>query len=224
MTSRKVLSYADERLRAISDPVTEFGDDLKSLIRDMVDTIEVHGGAGLAAPQIGVVQRVLVIKPKLFVEESPDTSYSADIWVLVNPVIKTAGSAQTWPEACLSVPLSSGSVVRYEECEVKYQRLDGSENTVTVKWPLAGALQHENDHLNGILYLDRVGTLERSLIVRRLAKVVKHASRAAEIRKEQEILDLRGPKALQAYRAQKSGSAAVEKRRNKPGKKFGRSK
>lgn len=224
MTAKRVLHYPDERLRAISDPVTEFGEDLKSLVQDIVDTLEVQGGAGLAAPQIGVAQRVLVIKPKLFVEESPDTSHSPDVWVLVNPIVRAAGSEQKWPEACLSVPLSSGNVTRHEECEVKYQRLDGTEHTLFVKWPLAGALQHENDHLNGILYLDRVGTLERSLITRRLTKAVKHAGRAAEIRKEQEILDLRGPKALLAYRAQKSGAASGEKRRNKPGKKFGRSK
>lgn len=200
MTSRKVLSYPDERLRAISDPVTEFGDDLKSLVQDMVDTIEVQGGAGLAAPQIGVTQRVLVIKPKLFVEESPDTSHSPDTWVLVNPVVRANGSEQKWPEACLSVPLSSGNVLRQEECEVKYQRLDGSENTVTVKWPLAGALQHENDHLNGILYLDRLGILERDLLARRITKAQRIQKRTAERKREQEVFDLRGLEGLRKYR------------------------
>ena len=224
MTARRVLHYPDERLRAISDPVTEFGDSLKSLVQDMLDTIEVQGGAGLAAPQIGVSQRVLVIKPKLFVEESPDTTYSPESWVLVNPVVRPTGEEQRWPEACLSVPMGSGNVIRREECEVKYQRLDGSENTVTVKWPLSGALQHENDHLNGILYIDHVGNLERSMIVRRLVKATRSAGRLAEARREQEILELRGPKALLAYRAKKSGQAVPEKRRAKSGKTFGRLK
>lgn len=224
MTAKRVLHYPDERLRAISDPIVEFGDDLKSLVQDMIDTIEVQGGAGLAAPQIGVAQRVLVIKPKLFVDENPDTSYSQESWVLVNPVIRAGGNEQRWPEACLSVPMGSGNVIRQEECEVKYQRLDGTENTVAVGWPLAGALQHENDHLNGILYIDHVGNLERSMITRRLAKATRHVGRLAEARREQEILELRGPKALFAYRAKKSGQAVPEKRRAKPGKKFGRIK
>jgi len=200
MTSRKVLSYPDERLRAISDPVTEFGEDLKSLVQDMVDTLEVQGGAGLAAPQVGVAQRVLVIKPKLFVEESPDASHSADTWVLVNPVVRASGPEQKWPEACLSVPMCSGNVMRHEECEVKYQRLDGTEHTVAVKWPLAGALQHENDHLNGVLYLDRLGILERDLLARRITKAQRIQKRTAERKREQEAFDLRGLEGLRKYR------------------------
>jgi peptide deformylase len=224
MTARRVIHYPDERLRSIAEPVTEFGDNLKSLVQDMVDTIEVQGGAGLAAPQINVAQRVLVIKPKLFVEESPDTTYSPESWVLVNPVVRPSGEEQRWPEACLSVPMGSGNVVRHEECEVKYQRLDGSENTVTVKWPLSGALQHENDHLNGILYIDHVGHLERSMIVRKIEKMRRQIGHLAEARREQEILDLRGPRALQAYRARRAGQAVPEKKRDKPGKKFGKLK
>lgn len=224
MTSRKVLSIPDKRLREISDPVSQFDDDLKSLVQDMVDTLEVMGGAGLAAPQIGTHKRVLVIKPKLFVEESPDTSHSPDTWVLVNPIVRPSGAQQRWPEACLSVPLGSGNVVRHEECEVKYQRLDGTENTVTVKWPLAGALQHENDHLNGILYIDHVGTLERSLILRKVEKMHARLEDIAEARKEQEILDLRGPKALQKYRSEKRGQATPEKVRSKRPKRFNKLK
>jgi peptide deformylase len=224
MTTRKVLSYPDPRLREISEPVTQFDDELKTIVQDMVDTIEVMGGAGLAAPQIGVHKRVLVIKSKLFVEESPDASYSPETWVLVNPVIRASGSTQRWSEACLSVPLGSGNVDRHEDVEVKYQRLDGTENTVTVKWPLSGALQHEADHLNGILYIDHLGTLERSLVVRKVEKMHKRLSELAEAKKEQEILDLRGSKALLKYRAEKAGQAVPEKRRDKPGKKFGRLK
>lgn len=224
MTARKVLSIPDDRLRDISDPVTEFNDDVRSLVQDMVDTLEVMGGAGLAAPQIGAHKRVLAIKPKLFVEESPDTSYSPETWVLINPVVRPGGTKQRWSEACLSVPLGMGNVERHEECEVKYQRLDGTENTVTVKWPLSGALQHENDHLNGVLYIDHVGNLERSLILRKVEKVHKLAAQAAEARKEQEILDLKGSRALLKYRAEKSGQEVPEKRRPKKSKRFGRLK
>lgn len=224
MTTRKVLSIPDPLLREISEPVSDFGDDLKSLVQDMVDTIEVMGGAGLAAPQIGTHKRVLAIRPKLFVEENPDTSYSPDTWVLVNPVVRPSGSKQRWSEACLSVPLGMGNVDRHEDCEVKYQRLDGTENTVTVKWPLSGAVQHENDHLNGILYIDHVGNLERSLILRKVEKMHQRVAQLAEARKEQDILDLRGPRALMKYRAEKSGQAVPEKSRPKKAKRFGRLK
>ena len=224
MTSRKVLSYPDPQLREISEPVAQFDEDLKVLVQDMVDTIEVLGGAGIAAPQIGAQKRVLAIKNKLFTEESPDPSYSPETWVLVNPVIRTSGPTQRWQEACLSVPMGHGNVERYEECEVKYQRLDGSENTVTVKWPLSAALQHEADHLNGVLYIDRLGTLERSLVVRKIAKLQKLMNEHTEAKKEQEILDLRGPKALMSYRAKKSGQAVPEKTRKKSPKRFGRQK
>lgn len=224
MTTRKVLTIPDGRLREISDPVTEFGDELKSLVQDMVDTIKVMGGAGLAAPQIGTPKRVLVIKPKLFVDENPDVSYSPESWVLVNPIVRVSGPKQRWPEACLSVPLGSGNVERYEDCEVKYQRMDGTENTVTVPWPLSGALQHESDHLNGILYIDHVGNLERSMILRKVEKMHKRVDQLAEARKEQDILDLRGPKALLKYRAEKSGQAVPEKPRDKKPKRYGKLK
>lgn len=224
VTALKILAHPDERLREISEPVTDFGDDLKTLVQDMVDTLEVKGGAGLAAPQIGTSKRVLVLRPKLFVEESPDVSYSPDTWVLVNPVVRTSGSTQRWQEACLSVPMGTGLVDRHEECEVKYQRLDGSEHTVTVKWPLSGGIQHEADHLNGVLYLDRVGAMERSMIIRKIEKSRKESGRRAEQKKQQEILDLRGTKALLKYRAEKSGKAAPDKRREKPRKKFGQQK
>lgn len=224
MTARKVVCIPDVTLREISDPVSEFGDELSTLVQDMVDTIEVRGGAGIAAPQIGVHKRVLVIRPKLFVDENPDTSHSPDNWVLVNPVVRTTGPKQRWSEACLSVPYGMGNVERHEECEVKYQRLDGTENTVTVKWPLSGAVQHENDHLNGVLYIDHVGSLERSLILRKVEKMQKISAQAVEARKEQDILDLKGPRALLKYRAEKSGQAVPEKRRTKTPKKYGKLK
>lgn len=224
MTTRKVLSVPDPLLREISDPVTEFGDSLKTLVQDMVDTLEVMGGAGLASPQIGVLKRVLAIKPKLFADESPDSSYSPDTWVLINPVVRPTGEKQRWSEACLSVPLGMGSVERHEACEVKYQRLDGTEHTVTVQWPLAGAVQHENDHLNGVLYVDHVGNLERSMILRKVEKMHHKVAQLAEARKEQEILDLKGPKALLKYRAERNGQQLPEKTREKKPKRFGRAK
>ena len=221
MTARKVLTFPDTRLREISDPVSDFNDELKSLVQDMVDTLEVMGGAGLAAPQIGAHKRVLVIKPKLFVEESPDTSYSPESWVLVNPVVHVTGEQNRWPEACLSVPMSSGNVERHEACEVKYQRLDGTEHTVTVSWPLSGALQHENDHLNGILYVDRLGVLERNMLVKKISKMQRSQKRVSERKREQDVFDLRGTEGLRKYRQKRNQAPQVKSTRTHTTQKSG---
>lgn len=211
MTARKVLTFPDPRLRDVSDPVSEFNDDLKTLVQDMVDTLEVQGGAGLAAPQIGTHKRVLVIRPKMFVDENPDTSHSPDNWVLVNPVISASGNNVRWPEACLSVPMGNGNVERQESCEVRYQRLDGTELSVSVKWPLSGALQHENDHLNGILYVDRLGVLERNLLTKRIAKIQRAQKRVSERKREQEVFDLRGVEGLRKYRQKRNQAPQVKR-------------
>jgi len=211
MTTRKVLSYPDEGLKGVSSPVQEFNDDLKSLIQDMVDTIEVMGGAGLAAPQIGVQQRVLVIRPKLFVEESPDTSYSPDTWVLVNPeFVSKSDKCERWQEGCLSVPGAFGTVNRHASCTVKYRRHDGTDAQVDLEWPLSGAVQHEMDHLEGLLYVDHLGKLEKAMVLKKLKKNEVLLERAREMKKQQDILDLKGPAALKKYQQNKNAPVSTK--------------
>lgn len=185
MTAQRILTIPDDRLRVSSEAVTEFDDSLKSLVQDMIDTLEVSGGRGLAASQIGVHSRVVVVRA----EEAPDTKTPAPPMVLVNPALSVRGVKKRWQEACLSVPAGSGNVERYEECEVSYQDQDGASHSFIATWPLAGILQHEVDHLDGVLYIDRVGNLERSLILRKVAKLQKSAKRALEARRR---LSLKG--------------------------------
>ena len=176
MTAQRILTIPDDRLRQPSQEVVEFGDDLKTLVRDMIDTLEVSGGRGLAASQIGVHQRVVVVRTE---EISQTEGGAPPPMVLVNPVLRGRGDRRKWREACLSVPAGSGNVERYEECEVTYQDQGGESHTLVASWPLSGVLQHEIDHLDGVLYIDRVGNLERSLILRKVAKLQKNAKRAA---------------------------------------------
>lgn len=208
----------------MSVPVSEFNEDLKTLVQDLVDTLEVSGGAGLAAPQIGVTQQVLVIKTQSFTDSCPDDSFGPGVWVLVNPKLEVSGPVQRWKEACLSVPGVGGTVPRSTTCEVSYQRLDGTEHSVTVGWPLSGAVQHEADHLQGRLYIDHLGQLERAMVLKALEKRKKLLAKQAEARHERTLLELRGEKALLSYRAKRDGHGPPERRRNKQGKRFGQAK
>jgi peptide deformylase len=174
MTAQRILTIPDDRLRQRSQEVVEFGDDLKSLVQDMIDTLEVSGGRGLAASQIGVHQRVVVIRA-----DQVDGSEGSAPMVLVNPVLVGRGGKRKWQESCLSVPAGFGNVERHEECEISYQDQEGASHTLIASWPLAGVMQHEADHLDGVLYIDLVGNLERSLILRKVAKMQKSAKRAA---------------------------------------------
>lgn len=211
MTTRKVLSYPDDRLKRVSAPVQEFDENLKTLIQDMVDTIEVMGGAGLAAPQIDVHQRVLVIRPKLFATENPDPSYNPDIWVLVNPeIVSKSDQCERWQEGCLSVPGAFGSVNRNTSCVVRYKRHDGTEDVVELEWPLAGAVQHEMDHLEGVLYIDHLGKLEKAMVLKKVKKIEVQVERAKELKKQQDILDLKGPAALKRYQNNKRVNASTK--------------
>jgi len=213
MTNRRVLSYPDPQLKLVSSPVDDFGADLQTLISDMVDTLEVQGGVGLAAPQIGVQKRVLVIKASVFDCVNPDESSWTDAnhFVLVNPEIVTKHSAcERWQEGCLSVPGAFGTVSRSTSCTVKYKRHDGAEAQLDLTWPLSGVLQHEFDHLEGVLYIDHLGKLEKAMVLKKIKKIETNVERAKELKKQQDILDLKGPAALKRYRQNKNENVSAK--------------
>ena len=142
------------------------------LAQDLFDTCNVETGAGLAAPQIGVHKRVVVINCAALDAESPEP-YSADqdYWVLVNPMLELSGEKVSWEEACLSVPNTHALVERSSSVQVTYQNINGEDQQVDVVWPLAGVVQHECDHLDGQLYIDRISRLKRNIALRRMKKV-----------------------------------------------------
>ena len=217
MTNRRVLSYPDSKLAQKAAPVQAFDQTLASLIADLIDTLEVQGGIGVAAPQIGVGLRVLVVKPECFGYENPDTqSCSQDPYLaLVNPEI-VSSSAETirWSEACLSVPGASGIVARASSVRVKYQRANGVETELEVNFPFAGVLQHEIDHLEGRLYIDHLGRLERDIVLKKLNKISKAKDRAAQQKKLQDVYDTQGPIGFQKHLRASSGKKAKAARRS----------
>ncbi len=142
MATRKIVLVGDDVLRKRSKEVTAFDHKLGSLIDDMVETMYKNDGAGLAAPQVGVLKRVVVI------------DVDDHLYELVNPIIISATGVQEGPEGCLSIPGRYGTVERPNEVTVHAQDRSGKPVTVTGSEMLARALCHELDHLDGKLYPD----------------------------------------------------------------------
>ena len=153
---RKIITWPHEKLRSKSQLIADVALE-SELVKDLIDTCNVNMGAGLAAPQIGVNKRIVVIKPSAFGKENPDPSaYNADYMVLINPILENAGDELTWNEACLSLPGIDGKVCRSENTLVKYTSETGEEKRLIAEWPFSGGLQHECDHLDGKLFIHRM--------------------------------------------------------------------
>ena len=145
MAVREILLFGNETLRQRSEEVTEFNEELWTLLDDMYDTMTEANGIGLAAPQIGVLKRVVVI----------DVDDDNGIIELVNPVIESMSGEQTGEEGCLSIPNRYESVTRPMTVTVRAQDRKGNSFTITAEGFKARALCHEIDHLDGILYIDK---------------------------------------------------------------------
>ena len=142
MATRKIVEIGDEKLRKHCKPVEKFDLRLKMLLKDMAETMYKNNGAGLAAPQVGILKRVCVV------------DVGDQLYELVNPVIVSAEGEQTGPEGCLSIPERAGVVTRPMKVVIKAQNAKGDPIEVTGEGFLARALCHEIDHLDGVLYVD----------------------------------------------------------------------
>ena len=140
----------------------------------MEDTVRVHAGAGLAAPQIGESIRAVIINMAGMKFANPDDSseYFQDpkLWLLLNPHLSNIGGTLEWEEGCLSVPWHTATVVRGEYLDLEYQTFSGEQKHILLKGPAAGVIQHECDHLNGKLFLDRISRLRSSRIKKSIEK------------------------------------------------------
>jgi peptide deformylase len=188
MVYRKVLQWPDSRLKEISQAVLTFDDSLVQLVNDMCDTVNVVLGAGLAAPQIGVHKRVVVLRcaPFEFSNPSPHEK-DKDICVLINPELELSGDESIWQESCLSVPKYSGKVRRRRHANLKYQDINGISYEMKVNWPFSGALQHECDHLDGIVFIDRLGKRAQQEIKRKIYRALRippHKVKKPKVEKE----------------------------------------
>ena len=166
MAIKKILTYPNPVLRQKAETVTGFDDSLKQLAADLTETMYAAPGAGLAANQIGVCLRVAVIDVPTEKEEKKHL-------VLVNPEIIEKEGCQVDEEGCLSVIDLTANVERYSKLLVQAQDLDGKTWEFPAEDFFARAIQHELDHLKGILFIDHLSALKRSLYKRRLKKLLR---------------------------------------------------
>lgn len=160
------MKYPDPRLKRMSAPVTILNNDVAQLVEDMVQTMYHAPGVGLAAIQIGIPQRVVVLDVN---QDAP----GKQLLKLVNPVITAREGEIVWEEGCLSVVEYRAEVKRSAKIEVKAWTLDEKEITLQAEDLLAVALQHELDHLDGKLFIDRISRLKRELYTRKIKKLLR---------------------------------------------------
>jgi peptide deformylase len=163
---RPILKYGAPELQKVCKPVATFGDELKSLVADMFETMYAAPGIGLAASQIGVDQRVMVMDLTGGQEQGHQI-------VVVNPEIVHQEGVQREEEGCLSIPDFTAVVERPYKVRVIGQDLEGHYVELYGEELLARAFCHEIDHLNGVLYLDRISAFRRDMIKRKIKKLVK---------------------------------------------------
>jgi len=184
MAIREILEVPDPRLKTVSEPVTVFDDDLKTLVSDMFDTMYDAPGIGLAAIQVGVPIRVVVIDLQ---PDDPDAEPVAcnhdghdhhhqptkkEPRVFVNPeILDPAEDFSTYQEGCLSVPDIFADVDRPATCRVRYQDLDGNWHEEQLDGLMATCIQHEMDHLQGVLFIDHLSRLKRNMALKKLKKL-----------------------------------------------------
>lgn len=168
MTVLTVLHYPDDRLRTVAKPVAEITAQTRQLVADMLDTMYDENGIGLAATQVNVHQRVVVID----ISESRDQPQ-----VFINPEIISKSGDTTYEEGCLSVPQSYANVERAAEVTVKAQNTEGEWFELQADGLLAICLQHELDHLVGKLFIDYLSPLKRDRIKKKLEKEARNAAR-----------------------------------------------
>lgn len=172
MAKRPILLLPDPRLRAVADPVDKIDNEVRTLARDMLDTMYDAPGIGLAAPQVGALKRVVVMD--LAKEDEPKAPI-----VMINPeIVKFSEETVTTEEGCLSIPELYYDVERPAEVTVRYTDLDGKTHKTSATERFAICVQHELDHLDGVLYIDYLSRLKRDRVLKKFQKAEKLAKRA----------------------------------------------
>ena len=164
MSVKKILTEPNKILREISKPVEKVGDEERRLMDDMLETMYAAPGIGLAAIQIGIPKRIIVM------DISRDENKKEPMY-FVNPVIKNKNIQKTtYEEGCLSVPDQFAEIERPNACEVEYLDYNGKKQLLEADGLLATCIQHEMDHLEGILFIDYLSKLKKSMILKKLSK------------------------------------------------------
>ena len=170
MAMRDILILPDKRLRLVCEPVKTIDREIKTLVADMFETMYEAPGIGLAAIQVGVPRRVVTMD--LAKKEDPKEPR-----VFINPeILWKSDEKATYEEGCLSIPEFYEDVERPAQVRVKYLDLEGREQELEASGLLATCLQHEIDHLNGVLFIDHISRLKRARVTKKFSKAAKRAA------------------------------------------------
>ncbi len=171
MAKKQILTIPDPLLRKVSEPVLKFNSELKNLIDDMLETMYAAPGIGLAAVQVGILKRVIVI------DLSKEGEKKTPLF-LVNPNITSKSKELiSYEEGCLSIPNQFAEVKRPSSCTLNFLDYNGKEKELSADGLLATCIQHEIDHLNGILFIDHLSKLKKDLIIKKTKKQKKEIDR-----------------------------------------------
>lgn len=172
---RDVLIYPDPLLKQKAKPVARIDDDIRQLVKDMAETMYAEEGVGLAATQLGIPKRIIVI------DTSPRQE-GQKLHVFINPELVSAEGRTKYTEGCLSIPGEAEEIERFAKVSVRALNEEGQQFELEAEGLLAICLQHEMDHLDGVLFVDRLSALKRGLIRKRMLQYVADRKRNAKTR------------------------------------------
>lgn len=181
MAIYSILIHPDPRLRLPAQPVTHFDDALAEIVQNMYETMYHFHGIGLAAPQVNIRQRLIVMDvPQRSAEEGEKAEQiPSDKLVLVNPeIVQRSEECQDYEEGCLSLPNQYALVTRPANITVRYQDITGATQERAAQGLLSVCIQHEIDHLNGGLFIDHLSRLKRERLEKKLAKSLKNTKKS----------------------------------------------
>ena len=171
MAKKQILTIPDPLLRKVSEPVTSVNTEVKNLMDDMLETMYAAPGIGLAAVQVGVLKRIIVI------DLSKD-GQKKDPLFIVNPQITfKSDELISYEEGCLSIPNQFAEVKRPSSCKVNFLDYNGKKREINANGLLATCVQHEVDHLNGVLFIDHLSKLKKDFIIKKISKIKKNPDR-----------------------------------------------
>ena len=171
MTKRKIITEPDIILRKKSVTLEKVDDDLRALMDDMLETMYAAPGIGLAGVQIGILKRLIVI------DVSKDEEKKSPLFLINPEIISKSSNTSVYEEGCLSLPGYFAEIERPAECQVEYLDYHGKKKKMKASGLLATCVQHEVDHLNGILFIDYLSKLKRDMVIKKLIKNKKELNK-----------------------------------------------
>ena len=171
MSKKKILTLPDPILRKTSEPVEKIDKKIKNVMDDMLETMYAAPGIGLAAVQIGILKRIIVI------DLSKEGEKKKPIFIVNPEIISKSSDLVSYEEGCLSIPNQFAEVERPNTCKIKFLDYEGNKKELEAEGLLATCIQHEIDHLNGILFIDYLSKLKKEMIIKKVKKQKKEIDR-----------------------------------------------